>query len=97
MVLVCNMAFAKSMIHILELMCFELLFTNVPVVGKIGKVLLVFSFTFYKQEIRLFAVQGKEFGPVGQSEMRLKYIFQETEVRHKNGLKMGYYRTRSDH
>ena len=39
MVLVCNMAFAKSMIHILELMCFELLFTNVPVVGKIGKVL----------------------------------------------------------
>ena len=25
--------------------------------------------------------------------MRLKYIFQETEERHKNGLEMGYYRT----
>ena len=30
---------------------------------------------------------------VGQSEMRLKYIFQETEVRHKNDVEMGYYRT----
>ena len=39
MVLVCNMAFAKSMIHILELMCSELLCTNVLLVGKIGKVL----------------------------------------------------------
>ena len=39
MVLVCNMAFAKTMIHILELICFELLCTNVLVVGKIGKVL----------------------------------------------------------
>ena len=39
MVLVCNMAFAKSMIHILERMVFELLCTNVLVVGKIEKVL----------------------------------------------------------
>ena len=39
MVLVCNMAFAKSMIHILEQMVFELFCTNVLVVGKIEKVL----------------------------------------------------------
>ena len=52
------MAFAKSMIHILEWMCFELLCTNILVVGKIGKVLLVLSYTFYKWEIRLFAVMA---------------------------------------
>ena len=39
MVLVCNMAFAKSMIHIFEWMYFDLLCTNVLVVGKIEKVL----------------------------------------------------------
>ena len=39
MVLVCKMAFAESMIHILEWMRFELLCTNVLLVGKIGKVL----------------------------------------------------------
>ena len=53
------MAFAKSMIHILEWMCFELLCTNVLVVGKIGKVVLVLSYTFYKWEVRLSAVKWK--------------------------------------
>ena len=71
MVLVCNMAFAKSMIHILERMVFELLCTNVLVVGKIEKVLFTNAMlqtktiillctkspcTFNKWEILFFAV-----------------------------------------
>ena len=46
MVLVCNitflksnMTFVKSMIHIIELMCYELLYTHVVVLVKIGRVL----------------------------------------------------------
>ena len=52
MVLVCNitflksnMTFVKSIIHIIERMCYELLYTHVGVLVKIGRVL--FSFYMY--------------------------------------------------
>ena len=45
MVLVCNMTFIKSRIHIIEWMCCELLYTQVVVLFKIGGVL--FSYDMY--------------------------------------------------
>ena len=48
------MAFAKSMIHILEWMCFELLCTNVLVVGKIGKVLFSTYLHFLQMRNKTF-------------------------------------------
>ena len=39
MVIVCNITFLKSMIHIIESMCYELLYTHVVVLVKIGRVL----------------------------------------------------------
>ena len=45
MVLVCNMTFIKSRIHIIEWMCCELLYTHVVVLFKIGGVL--FSYNMY--------------------------------------------------
>ena len=63
MVLVCNitflksnMTFVKSMIHIIEWMCYELLYTHVVVLVKIGRVL--FSYYMYFLHYWLFAGLG---------------------------------------
>ena len=48
------MAFAKSIIHILEWMCFELFCTNVLVVGKIGKVLFSTKLYFLRMRNKTF-------------------------------------------
>ena len=60
MVLVCNitflksnMTFVKSIIHIIEWMCYELLYTHVVVLVKIGRVL--FSYYMYFLHYWLFA------------------------------------------
>ena len=45
MVLVCNITFLKSMIHIIEWMCYELLYTHVVVLVKMWGVL--FSYNMY--------------------------------------------------
>ena len=63
MVLVCNitflksnMTFVKSIIHIIEWMCYELLYTHVVVLVKIGRVL--FSYYMYFLHYWLFAGLG---------------------------------------
>ena len=63
MVLVCNitflksnMTFVKSMIHIIEWMCYELLYTHVVVLVKIGRVL--FSYYMYFLHYWLFEGLG---------------------------------------
>ena len=78
MVLVCNMAFAKSMIHILERMVFELLCTNVLVVGKTGKVLLTLPMYFLQMGNQIFcsvcaaSLNASPLGSSGVSEIRIK-------------------------
>ena len=56
MVLVCDIIFLKSMIHIIEWMCYELLYTHVVVLVKIGRVL--FSYYMYFLHYWLFAGLG---------------------------------------
>ena len=56
MVLVCNITFLKSMIHIIEWMCYELLYTHVVVLVKIGRVL--FSYYMYFLHYWLFTGLG---------------------------------------
>ena len=55
-VLVCNITFLKSMIHIIEWMCYELLYTHVVVLVKIGRVL--FSYYMYFLHYWLFTGLG---------------------------------------
>ena len=42
-----NMTFVKSMIHIIEWMCYELLYTQVVVLVKIGRVLFSYYMYFF--------------------------------------------------
>ena len=60
MVLVCNMAFAKSMIYILAWMCFELLCTNVLVVSIIGKLLFTTYLYFLQRRNKNFCSAAQD-------------------------------------
>ena len=54
MLLVCNITFAKSRIHIFEWVFYVLLSTNVLVVAKTGKVLLTLPMYFLQMGNQIF-------------------------------------------